>query len=163
MSKTKPISNHGRELLRLEEYLHAHGMLRSRQREQLLALISSQMRAFTTEEIVALARQKKLRASRSTIYATIDLFVSAGILYRLPTRLKGNLIRTTLCHGQSLAVCSHCGEIHIYRNRLTMLPLQEITPPRWSDTSTLLIYWGICPSCRKAEKQIATEGSSSKP
>lgn len=135
------------EQLQLQRYIKQHGMNRSRVRDALLSLVGEQNRIFTAEDLIALAKVRELSIGTTTIYSSIDLFVKAGILLPLPMGLSGSLVRTSLCRGKALTLCRHCGAAMLYRNGPTMSELQTVTPPRYSDVTPLLLYWGVCPKC----------------
>ena len=83
----------------------------------------------------------------TTIYTCVDLFLKIGILLPLPMGLAGSLVRKSLCLGKALLLCRHCGSALLYRSTAALTELQTVTPPRYSDVTPLLLYWGVCPQC----------------
>lgn len=136
-----------KERLLLQTYLKAQGMNRSRVRDAILDLIGEQMGIFSSEDLIALAREQQMAIGDSSIYGCIDLFVKIGILLPLPMGLAGSLVRKSLCHGKALLLCRHCGSALLHRSAAALTELQTVTPPRFSDVTPLLLYWGVCPQC----------------
>lgn len=142
-----------KEQLQLQSYLELHGMNRSQVREDLLSLVGEQGGIFTADDLIALAKERGVSISSSSVYSGIELFVKVGILLPLPMGLAGTLVRTALCRGKTLALCRHCGAALLYRNGPTMSELDMVTPPRYSDTTPMLIYWGVCPQCHRRKRR----------
>ena len=88
-----------KEQLQLQSYLELHGMNRSQVREDLLSLVGEQGGIFTADDLIALAKERGVSISSSSVYSGIELFVKVGILLPLPMGLAGTLVRTALCHG----------------------------------------------------------------
>ncbi len=136
-----------KERLLLQNYIEEQGLNRSRTREAILELIGEQMGIFSSEDLIALAKERKMAIGETTIYTCVDLFLKIGILLPLPMGLAGSLVRKSLCLGKALLLCRHCGSAFLYRRAAALTELQTVTPPRYSDVTPLLIYWGVCPQC----------------
>ena len=136
-----------KERLLLQNYIEEQGLNRSRTREAILELIGEQMGIFSSEDLIALAKEREMAVGETTIYTCIDLFIKIGILLPLPMGLAGSLVRQSLCQSKALLLCRHCGSALLYRSTTALTELQTVTPPRYSDVTPLLIYWGVCPQC----------------
>lgn len=136
-----------KERLLLQNYIEEQGLNRSRTREAILELIGEQMGIFSSEDLIALAKEREMAVGETTIYTCIDLFIKIGILLPLPIGLAGSLVRQSLCQSKALLLCRHCGSTLLYRSATALTELQTVTPPRYSDVTPLLIYWGVCPQC----------------
>ena len=122
-------------------------MNRSRTREAILELIGEQMGIFSSDDLIALAKEREMAIGETTIYTCVDLFIKIGILLPLPMGLAGSLVRQSLCQSKAILLCRHCGSALLYRSADTLTELQTVTPPRYSDVTPLLIYWGVCHQC----------------
>ena len=136
-----------KEQLLLQDYIKEQNLNRSRVRQALLDLVGEQLGIFSPDDLIHLAKERRISVGETTVYNCIVLFIKAGILIPLPMGLSGSLMRATLCHGNSLALCRHCGEALLCHNAQMMGDLEAVTPPRWSSPTPLLLYWGVCPTC----------------
>ena len=136
-----------KERLLLQNYIEEQGLNRSRTREAILELIGEQMGIFSPEDLITLVKEREMAIGETTIYTCVDLFLKIGILLPLPMGLAGSLVRKSLCLGKALLLCRHCGSALLHRSAVALTELQTVTPPRYSDVTPLLIYWGDCPQC----------------
>lgn len=136
-----------KERLLLQNYIEEHGLNRSRTREAILELIGEQMGIFSPDDLITLVKERGMAIGETTIYTCVDLFLKIGILLPLPMGLAGSLVRKSLCHGKALLLCRHCGSALLHRSAAALTELQTVTPPRFSDVTPLLLYWGVCPQC----------------
>ena len=136
-----------KERLLLQNYIEEHGLNRSRTREAILELIGEQMGIFSPDDLITLVKERGMAIGETTIYTCVDLFLKIGILLPLPMGLAGSLVRKSLCHGKALLLCRHCGSALLHRSVAALTELQTVTPPRFSDVTPLLLYWGVCPQC----------------
>ena len=136
-----------KERLLLQNYIKEQGLNHSRTREAILELIGEQMGIFSSEDLIALAKERGVAIGDTTIYTCVDLFLKIGILLPLPMGLAGSLVRQSLCQSKALLLCRHCGTALLHRSTAALTELQAVTPPRYGDVTPLLIYWGVCPQC----------------
>ena len=62
------------------EYLAAHGLRWTPERDAILEVIFSIHRHFGADDLYDMLRQRRHRVSRATIYRTLDLLVKCGLV-----------------------------------------------------------------------------------
>jgi Fe2+ or Zn2+ uptake regulation protein len=128
--------------------LEAAGYRITGPRRSVSELTSGRTGTFSAAELVADARQRRLRIGRATIFRALDLFVELGVVERLdlPTG-EHAYIRCEPAHHHHL-VCSRCGRAE----EVDDAGLQEVNDAIARrtgfriDTHRLELF-GLCPAC----------------
>ncbi len=96
----------------LNNYIKAKKLRSTPERNRILSEVIKLERHFTAEELYGLLKKKKEGFVLATIYNTLDLFVSAGILtkYRLGAE-RSYYERAIDKPGHHHLICLNCGNI----------------------------------------------------
>ena len=122
----------------------------TRQRREILNIISNSCKHLTAEQVYRLAQTEGSRPALGTVYRNLNLLAEQGLIRRLcisgqPDRFD----RNTAPHEHIICtVCGHICDISIPGFK-PCLPRTE-----WAVTGFELTLSGICPECRKHGKEI---------
>jgi Fe2+ or Zn2+ uptake regulation protein len=117
-------------------------------RRSLAGLVADQDSHFTAAELVAAARSRRLGVGRATVFRTLDVFESLGVIERLdlPSGEHAYVGCEPVHHHH--VICSRCGrtsEIDDAGLRPVMREVARQTGYRVDDHR--LELFGLCPAC----------------
>lgn len=127
------------------EYLKSCGVRPSLQRLAIYKYVAEHPTHPTADEIYEALKDQIPTLSKTTVYNTMKLFVSSGVvdevfIDRTSERFDGN----TVLHAHFM--CEDCGRI--YDSEITDLPTVSSYAPEGSELRrTQLLYYGICTDC----------------
>jgi len=135
----------------LSGFLKDRGLRPTRERYLLLEEVMRTEGHFDADTLFASLTRRGLKASRATVYNTLEILVQAGLLSRY--RFGENHSRYEKAFGRPRhdhMICLECGEILEFVSGKLETLQQEICSEMEFDmeNSTLQIF-GRCPACRK--------------
>ena len=110
-------SGHGVQDLELarkafHKYLRDHGIKYTQPRRHILDTVLTMREHFEAEQVLYLLRQRGLRVAKATVYRTLPLLVSCGILKQVRFDTKQAHYERSFGEGaHDHMVCTRCGRI----------------------------------------------------
>lgn len=95
-----------------ERFAVQRGLRHSRPRREILRIVLAGGRHLTAEEILVLARRRKLKVGLATVYRTMKLLAASGFCREL--RIENGAVRYERLFGQGHhdhLICSRCGRL----------------------------------------------------
>lgn len=140
-------------------FLESRHLRKTPERFEILRFALDYNDHFDVDCLYRALEDKGYHVSRATIYNTLELLCSAGIVRRLlfdTHQARYELAEKTHCH----LICTKCGEIREIDldgidSRLTQIQFHSFSP---AYVSTCI--YGICENCRKKEIEKDTDISS---
>ena len=118
----------------------------------LFTLLKNQDKPITIQQLIELAHPA---LNRSTVYRTVDLFESLGIVSRLYTGWKFQIeLSDTYSHHHHHMTCTNCDSIITFQESDTLVrELQRIeTVHNFHASSHSLEFKGLCSTCQQMQK-----------
>ena len=138
----------------LAQYLKEKNLRPTRERFLLLDEIMRTDGHFDADELFAMMNGKKLKASRATVYNTLDLLVDCGLISKY--RFGDSHSRYEKAFGRPRhdhLICLNCGDIIEFVNGGLDKMLRDVCEEKKfkHQNSTLQIF-GICSKCQGKKK-----------
>lgn len=137
----------------LAEYLKLKELRPTRERFLLLEEIMQTNGHFVADELFASLNAKGLKASRATVYNTLDLLVSCGLISKY--RFGENNSRYEKAFGRPRhdhLICLECGEIIEFVNeKLDRIQKEVCAEKKFKLKNSTLQIFGVCSKCQKKE------------
>jgi Fe2+/Zn2+ uptake regulation proteins len=135
----------------LDEYIREHKLRHTLERERLLRMIADINEPIFTVHDIEIKR-KDAHISLPTLYNSLNLFVSARILYRLE-RTQGvtsEQYKWALDAKNTLRViCTRCGREATFTDRALLRIVQERKYANFVPAHFSLYVYGTCKTCRR--------------
>lgn len=135
----------------LTEYLKERDLRPTKERYLLLEEIMQTNGHFDADELFAKLSAKGLKASRATVYNTLDLLVNCGLISKY--RFGENHSRYEKAFGRPRhdhLICLDCGEIIEFVNeKLDRIQKEVCEEKRFKLRNSTLQIFGICNNCQK--------------
>lgn len=138
----------------MKKYLYSHRLRCTPERLQILRQICRYRNHFTAEQLEK-DMQEQLHLSTATIYNTLQMLGTCGILRRLEAQPGMRFAEYEVVCGRTRSmrfVCTRCGREVTFKNK----PIENILiDKRFSNfdmTSYSLNVYGTCKSCRRKIK-----------
>ena len=131
----------------LSRYIQENRMRNTPERIAILELFYMQDKRFSAQEVYE-SMKDKFRVSRATVYNTILLFYTLGLLIRLE---DGNQIKYQACFGERdyfRTVCTRCGRTAKFTAPSLSFTLNSLKYRRFHPEQTVTSVYGICSSCQ---------------
>lgn len=141
----------------LERYLKVKGMRRTPERFALLERVFSTGEHFYVDVLCEAMELEGYHVSRSTVYATMQLFLDAGLVRRhqfgnQPAQYERSLPGVSKSHLH--LVCTVCGRVREVRDSNLTAGLCDRKYPGFKAYSCALYVYGECGRCqRRNQKQ----------
>lgn len=140
----------------LEKYLRSKGMRQTPERLALLEKIFSSGDHFFTDVLYESMELEGYHVSRSTVYATLQLFLEAGVVKRhqfgnQPAQYE-RLVPGAVGNHIHL-VCSVCGRVKEVRDPILTETLCRRTYAGFRPSGCALYVYGTCGRCDRAAKR----------
>lgn len=139
----------------LSEYLKGKKLRSTRERFLLLEEIMKTNGHFDADELYASLIAKGLKASRATVYNTLDLLVDCGLISKY--RFGENHSRYEKAFGRPRhdhLICLECGDIIEFVNeKLTRIQKEVCEEKKFRMQNSTLQIFGICSKCQTKRKQ----------
>lgn len=136
---------------KLADYLKRTGRRNTTERREILRAAGLLTSGFTAEDLLKKVDESGVRVSVATVYNTIDLLISAGVLARTFSR-EGSRYRLLPGNSHHL-VCLTCGKIKEMRDQSFGEVLRARHYSAFTATYFEMTVYGVCSACaRKAKK-----------
>ena len=139
----------------LSKYLKGKKLRSTRERFLLLEEIMKTNGHFDADELYASLIAKGLKASRATVYNTLDLLVDCGLISKY--RFGENHSRYEKAFGRPRhdhLICLECGDIIEFVNeKLTRIQKEVCEEKKFRMQNSTLQIFGICSKCQTKRKQ----------
>lgn len=139
----------------LKKFLLEKKLRPTRERFLLLDEVMKMTGHFDADQLYSSLTRKKLKASRATVYNTLDLLVSCGLISRY--RFGENHSRFEKAHGRPRhdhMICLECGDIiEFVTPRLEAIQREVCTEKDFEPRNSTLQIFGICSRCSSRTKQ----------
>lgn len=145
------VERYEKALAVLNEYISAHNMRHTLERETLLKFMAEVNKPiFTVHDIDA--KRKDAHISLPTLYNSLNLFVSARILYKLD-RTKGVQVeqyKWALDAKNSMRViCTRCGREANFTDQALLRIIRDRKYANFIPAHFSLYVYGVCKTCRR--------------
>jgi len=136
----------------LEQYLKAHGLRRTPERFALLERVFSTGDHFYADVLYEAMELEGYHVSRSTVYATMQLFLDAGLVRRhqfgnQPAQYERSLPGGSRNHLH--LICTVCGRVKEARDSTLTAGLCSRDYPGFKAESCALYVYGVCGRCQR--------------
>ncbi len=135
----------------LSQYLKEQKLRPTKERFLLLEEIMKTDGHFDADELFAALEHKKLKASRATVYNTLDLLVECGLISKY--RFGDNHARFEKAFGRPRhdhLICLRCGDIIEFVNdKLDKILRDVCDEKKFTLRNSTLQIFGICSKCQK--------------
>ncbi len=163
--------NHDHQLLqaksRLAEFLKKQKMRRTPERLAILEKAFSTGKHFYADELYNILEADGYHVSRSTLYASLQVLVDAGLLLRhqfgnQPAQYERATLGGTEPHLH--LVCTSCGSVREQREPALPAEITSHKFPRFQPSHFSLYVYGICSRCqRKLRRQVGAGNANKQP
>lgn len=137
----------------LAHYLTEKNLRPTRERFLLLEEVLRTSGHFDADELFASLSAKGLKASRATVYNTLDLLVECGLISRY--RFGENHSRYEKAFGRPRhdhLICLECGDIIEFVNeKLEKIQKEVCEEKKFRLQNSTLQIFGVCSKCQKKE------------
>ena len=138
----------------LEKYLNEKKLRLTKERFLLLEVIMQTGGHFDADELYANLSRKGLKASRATVYNTLDLLVRCGLISKY--RFGENHSRFEKAFGRPRhdhLICLECGEIIEFVNeKLDKIQREVCEEKKFKPQNATLQIFGVCGKCQHRKK-----------
>ena len=138
----------------LTKYLNEKKLRPTRERFVLLEEIMHSSGHFDADELYSTLATKGLKASRATVYNTLDLLVECGIISRY--RFGENHSRYEKAFGRPRhdhLICIECGDIiEFVSEKLDKIQREVCDEKKFKHQNSTLQIFGICYKCQSNKK-----------
>lgn len=133
------------------DYLSGRGLKFTKERMAIVAEIFSTQGHFEPEHLYFRIRGSGIKASRASVYRTLNLLIESGLVERISRTEKGNVYELTFGHKHhDHMVCTDCGEvIEFYSENLEALQNEICLNHNFDGISHTLEIRGQCKKCKK--------------
>jgi Fur family ferric uptake transcriptional regulator len=123
----------------------------TRQREAIVNEILATSGHFEAEEIVQRLKSNRIRASRATVYRTLELLRDCRLVEKLDLGGTGSYYEhTQLGEHHDHLICTNCGNlIEFHNDKLETLQAEICNNFDFLDTHHSLRIFGLCSKCRQ--------------
>lgn len=135
----------------LKKYIKEKKLRSTPERERILDEVLKLDRHFSAEELYDILKKKKERFVLATIYNTLDLFVSAGILTKYRLGAGHSLYERAIDKpGHHHLICLECGDIlEFTADTLSDYELKIAKQNKFQIQNSTHQIFGICFKCQK--------------
>jgi Fur family ferric uptake transcriptional regulator len=135
-------------------FLKEHGLKLTRERTAILKKAFACRGHFDPESLYLEIKQEGLKASRASVYRTINLLCECGLVGKVMQTGHGALYEITLGHSHhDHMLCIECGQIiEFFSGDLERLQEEVSTKQGFQGVSHSLEIRGYCRKCQKKKK-----------
>lgn len=139
--------------LKLTQYLESNKCRKTPERYAIADIVYDTVKNFNAEYILGEVRKKGVFISLATVYNTLSLMASAGMVRRINVNGKYCYGKGTDAPSYIHLYCTECGKIKDVKD--TQLP--EITMTKrfgkFSASYAVVTIYGLCSSCSRAKRK----------
>lgn len=133
-----------------QNFLRNKGLKLTKERIAVLKEIFSFHGHFEPENLYLRIRNSGLKASRASVYRTLNLLVESGLVEKVTRTERGNIYEHTFGHEHhDHMICDACGEIiEFYSEDIENLQNEICKKNNFKGVSHTLEIKGYCEKCR---------------
>jgi Fur family ferric uptake transcriptional regulator len=139
----------------LKKFLEEKKLRPTRERFLLLDEILKMTGHFDADQLFATLAKKGLKASRATVYNTLDLLVNCGLISKY--RFGENASRYEKAFGRPRhdhMICLECGEIiEFVTNKLELIQKEVCEEKKFQPHNSTLQIFGVCSRCSSPSRR----------
>ncbi|MEZ0323221.1 MAG: Fur family transcriptional regulator [Hydrogenothermaceae bacterium] len=141
-----------RQKINIEELLKERGLKLTKQRIEILNEILKKRGHFEIEDIVLLLRKKKLKASRATVYRTLNILKDIGLLNEVIKFSNKTYYEVGTKKHHDHLICLNCGKfIEFHSDEIEKIQEKVCSEFNFKPVYHRLEIYGICEDCSKKE------------
>ncbi len=139
------------EIKIFQNFLWDRGLKLTKERMAILKEVFSFHGHFDPEQLYLKIKNSGIKASRASVYRTLNLLLKSGLIEKVTRTEKGYLYEHTLGnrHHDHL-ICGSCGEIfEFYSEKIENLQDEICRQNSFEGQTHTLVIWGQCERCSK--------------
>ncbi len=153
ISNMQNLHPHHKEVEMFTTFLTSRRLRKTPERFEILHCALDYKGHFDADCLYHSLEEKGYHVSKATIYSTIELLCSSGIIRRLlfdTHQARYERASLTHCH----LICTECGEINEINLEEVDISLADMKIPYFTPVYVSTCIYGICDKCRKMGKVI---------
>ena len=142
----------------LTHYIESRGLRKTQERYAILEAVYGFNEPFSIEDL-SNALMEKCQVTLPTLYRTLDLFITLGLVIR---HTQKDVQHYEKCYGEKgffQMVCVHCGKTIPFKSAALVEALRDSKYPRFRPVNATVCVYGSCAACnsRLAREQKKIE------
>ena len=142
----------------LTQYIESRGLRNTQERYAILEAVYGFNEPFSIEDL-SNALMEKCQVTLPTLYRTLDLFITLGLVIR---HTQKDVQHYEKCYGEKgffQMVCVHCGKTIPFKSAALVDALRDSKYPRFRPVNATVCVYGSCAACnsRLAREQKKIE------
>ncbi|MBQ2167495.1 MAG: transcriptional repressor [Bacteroidaceae bacterium] len=142
----------------LTQYIESRGLRKTQERYAILEAVYGFNEPFSIEDL-SNALMEKCQVTLPTLYRTLDLFITLGLVIR---HTQKDVQHYEKCYGEKgffQMVCVHCGKTIPFKSAALVEALRDSKYPRFRPVNATVCVYGSCAACnsRLAREQKKIE------
>ena len=142
----------------LTQYIESRGLRKTQERYAILEAVYGFNEPFSIEDL-SNALMEKCQVTLPTLYRTLDLFITLGLVIR---HTQKDVQHYEKCYGEKgffQMVCVHCGKTIPFKSVALVEALRDSKYPRFRPVNATVCVYGSCAACnsRLAREQKKIE------
>jgi Fur family ferric uptake transcriptional regulator len=142
----------------LTQYIESRGLRKTQERYAILEAVYGFNEPFSIEDL-SNALMEKCQVTLPTLYRTLDLFITLGLVIR---HTQKDVQHYEKCYGEKgffQMVCVHCGKTIPIKSAALVEALRDSKYPRFRPVNATVCVYGSCAACnsRLAREQKKIE------
>ena len=142
----------------LTQYIESRGLRKTQERYAILEAVYGFNEPFSIEDL-SNALMDKCQVTLPTLYRTLDLFITLGLVIR---HTQKDVQHYEKCYGEKgffQMVCVHCGKTIPFKSAALVDALRDSKYPRFRPVNATVCVYGSCAACnsRLAREQKKIE------
>ncbi|MBQ1664536.1 MAG: transcriptional repressor [Bacteroidaceae bacterium] len=142
----------------LTQYIESRGLRKTQERYAILEAVYGFNEPFSIEDL-SNALMEKCQVTLPTLYRTLDLFITLGLVIR---HTQKDVQHYEKCYGEKgffQMVCVHCGKTIPFKSAALVDALRDSKYPRFRPVNATVCVYGSCAACnsRLAREQKKIE------
>lgn len=142
----------------LTQFIESRGLRKTQERYAILEAVYGFNEPFSIEDL-SNALMEKCQVTLPTLYRTLDLFITLGLVIR---HTQKDVQHYEKCYGEKgffQMVCVHCGKTIPFKSAALVDALRDSKYPRFRPVNATVCVYGSCAACnsRLAREQKKIE------
>lgn len=139
------------EMELFRNFLRSTGLKLTKERNAVFREIFSFHGHFEPEDLYLRIRKSGLKASRASVYRTLNLLVESGLIEKVTQGERGTVYEHTFGHNHhDHLICDTCGEmIEFYSEKIENLQDEICRQNNFMGNNHTLVIRGSCGQCRR--------------